>query len=174
MRRFDLVEPTTLEEACGLIGNNDDAKVIAGGTALLTLIKHGIFVPKTLVNLKKTKAASDISYDAQTGLCIGALAAIYDVEASPLVRQHCAMARGERLTHELIERIAADANRNVDPIDDFRGTADYKHHLVRVLVPPSIAPNRNPSIPPLGTSNCWQDQVLNPYTRRYEWQRVCR
>lgn len=67
MRRFDLVEPTTLEEACGLIANNDDAKVIAGGTALLTLIKHGIFVPKTLVNIKKIKAASDISYDAQTG-----------------------------------------------------------------------------------------------------------
>ena len=25
MRRFDLVETTTLEEACGLIANNDDA-----------------------------------------------------------------------------------------------------------------------------------------------------
>ena len=62
--------------------------MIAGGTALLTLIKHGIFVPKTLVNLKKIKGASDISYDAQTGLRVGALAAIYDIESSPLVRQH--------------------------------------------------------------------------------------
>jgi aerobic carbon-monoxide dehydrogenase medium subunit len=88
MRRFDLVEPTTLEEACGVIVDNGEAKIIAGGTALLTLIKHGLFVPKILVNLKKIKAASEISFDPQAGLRIGALAAIYDIEASPLVRQH--------------------------------------------------------------------------------------
>ena len=88
MRRFELAEPSTLKEACALLSDNAEAKVIAGGTALLTLIKHGIFVPKTLVNLKKIKGASDISYDAQTGLRVGALAAIYDIEASPLVRQH--------------------------------------------------------------------------------------
>ncbi|HEV8725668.1 MAG TPA: xanthine dehydrogenase family protein subunit M [Candidatus Binatia bacterium] len=88
MRRFDLVEPTTLEEACSVIVDNGEAKVIAGGTALLTLIKHGLFVPKILVNLKKIKAASEISFDPQAGLRIGALAAIYDIEASPLVRQH--------------------------------------------------------------------------------------
>src|SRR5439155_6232693 len=88
MRRFDLVEPTTLEEACSVIVDNGEAKVIAGGTAMLTQIKHGLFVPKTLVNLKKIKAAGEISFDPQAGLRIGALAAIYDIEASPLVRQH--------------------------------------------------------------------------------------
>jgi carbon-monoxide dehydrogenase medium subunit len=273
MRRFDLVEPTTLEEACHVIADDGDAKVIAGGTALLTLIKHGIFVPKTLVNLKKVKAASAISFDPQAGLRIGALAAIYDIEASPLVRQHypvlaeachvvanirirnmatlggnvahgdyqsdpptvlvaldaavellsragrrqikltdflkgsyetalepgelisalivppaghlrgaytkfttgsseerpcvgiaalasmdkdiCgelrlvigavspkpmrfksgeSMARGEKLTAELIERIAVAAGQSVDPIDDLRGSADYKRHVVHVLV----------------------------------------
>jgi Na+-transporting NADH:ubiquinone oxidoreductase subunit NqrF len=50
MRRFNLVEPTTLEEACGLIANDDDAKVIAGGTALSALIKHGIFVSSPCAN----------------------------------------------------------------------------------------------------------------------------
>ena len=34
----------------------------------------------------------------------------------------------------MIERIAKDASRNADPIDDLRGTADYKRHLVHVLV----------------------------------------
>ena len=88
MRRFELVQPASLKEACLLLSENPEAKVIAGGTALLTLIKHGLFVPKTLVNLKQIKTASDISYDAKEGLRIGALAAIYDIEASPLVRQH--------------------------------------------------------------------------------------
>ena len=88
MRRFELAEPQTLEEACSLLSDDDDAKPVAGGTALLTLIKQGVFIPKTLVNLKKIPAASDIDYDAHRGLRIGALANIYDVESSPLVRQY--------------------------------------------------------------------------------------
>jgi carbon-monoxide dehydrogenase medium subunit len=91
MRRFDLIEPATLSEACAVIASDDDAKVIAGGTALLILIKHGIFVPRTLVNLKKIKDAGEIGYDPQTGLRIGALASIYDAESSPLVREHYPM-----------------------------------------------------------------------------------
>jgi CO/xanthine dehydrogenase FAD-binding subunit len=46
MRRFDLVEPTTLEEACDFIAQKDGAKVFASGTALLTVIKHGIFLSR--------------------------------------------------------------------------------------------------------------------------------
>lgn len=41
------------------------------------------------------------------------------------------------------------------------------------IVPPSIAPIAPPALPPLGTSECHQRQVMNPDTRRYEWQRVC-
>ena len=88
MRRFELIEPSTLQEASAAIANGDDAKVIAGGTALLTLIKHGIFIPKTLVNLKKISGADEISYDPHQGLRIGALASIFDIESSPVVRRH--------------------------------------------------------------------------------------
>ena len=88
MRRFELLEPTTLQEASAAIANGDDAKVIAGGTALLTLIKHGIFIPKTLVNLKKITGADEISYDPDKGLRVGALASIFDIESSPVVRRH--------------------------------------------------------------------------------------
>ena len=88
MRRFELAEPQTLEEACALLSDDGDAKAVAGGTALLTLIKHGIFIPKTLVNLKKIRAVSGIDFDAQRGLRIGALTSIYDVESSAVVRQH--------------------------------------------------------------------------------------
>lgn len=88
MRRFELAEPRTLEEACLLLSDDTEAKAIAGGTALLTLIKHGLFIPKTLVNLKKIHTASAIDYDAKRGLHIGALSSIFDMESSPLVRQH--------------------------------------------------------------------------------------
>ena len=58
MRRFELIEPKSLAEACSLLAENADAKVVAGGTALLTIIKQGLLLPKILVNLKKIRDAS--------------------------------------------------------------------------------------------------------------------
>jgi len=88
MRRFDLLEPATLHEACVTLAKSEDSRVIAGGTALLTLIKHGVLVPKTVVNLKKIADADGIVYAPDKGLRVGALATIFDVESAPLVRRH--------------------------------------------------------------------------------------
>lgn len=41
------------------------------------------------------------------------------------------------------------------------------------LPPPDIRPIDEPDIPPLGTRSCSQEQVQNPETGEYEWQRVC-
>jgi carbon-monoxide dehydrogenase medium subunit len=286
MQRFDLVEPKTLHEACVALGVAKDVKVIAGGTALLTLIKQGLLLPKCLVNLKKVRGASEVDFDARNGLRIGALATISEIETSPIVKQHypalgeachvvanirirnmatiggnlahgdyqsdpptvlaaldanveitsqrgtremplgefqrgsyetvlgpgelitaisipplpqelkgfyikfttgsseerpCAgiaalarledgicqklrlavgavsqqpvritageeMARGQHLNAELIERIAAEAARVVDPIEDVRGPADYKRHLVQVLTRRAIAATASGSV----------------------------
>ena len=43
------------------------------------------------------------------------------------------LAQREKLTAPLIATIATEASRSVDPIDDIRGPADYKRHLVEVL-----------------------------------------
>lgn len=40
--------------------------------------------------------------------------------------------------------------------------------------PASIAPIQRPTVPPIGTTDCRQQQVLNPYTGRYEWRTICR
>ena len=42
------------------------------------------------------------------------------------------------------------------------------------IEPLSIEPIRPPRIPPIGTERCWMQQVLNPYTGRYEWGEICR
>jgi carbon-monoxide dehydrogenase medium subunit len=88
MRRFELLEPRSLEEAWQLQASREDARFIAGGTALLILIKQGILVPPVLVNLKKVTDANEISFDPATGLRIGALAPIFDVETNADVRAH--------------------------------------------------------------------------------------
>jgi len=56
MRRFNIVEPRSIEDACKILAEDEEVKLISGGTALLILIKHGILLPKTLVNLKKAQA----------------------------------------------------------------------------------------------------------------------
>jgi carbon-monoxide dehydrogenase medium subunit len=48
-------------------------------------------------------------------------------------------ARNQRITSELIQGIATEASRIVDPVDDVRGPADYKCHLVGVLVRRALA-----------------------------------
>lgn len=88
MRRFELLEPRSLQEACGILAEREDVRPIAGGTALLILIKQGIYIPTTLLNLKKIKGASDLSFDPERGLRVGALTSIYDLETSPVIREH--------------------------------------------------------------------------------------
>ena len=88
MRYFALVEPRTLQEACALLGDDTEAKAVAGGTALLTIIKQGLLLPKSLVNLKKISDASEIDFSPQHGLRIGALATIDEIETSQIVREH--------------------------------------------------------------------------------------
>lgn len=85
MHRFDLLEPRSLAEACASLASAAAAKPIAGGTALLTVIKQGLLAPRALVNLKKVRDGSEITFDAQRGLRIGALATISEIETSPLV-----------------------------------------------------------------------------------------
>jgi carbon-monoxide dehydrogenase medium subunit len=87
MRRFELHEPKSLADACSMLANTD-ARPVAGGTALLTIIKQGLLSPDTLVNLKKIRDGANITFDPQHGMRIGALATINEIETSPLVRQH--------------------------------------------------------------------------------------
>src|SRR6516165_11336615 len=88
MRRFEILEPKSIQEACEILSEKEEVKLIAGGTALLIVIKHGLFVPKTLVNLKKIKGAGEITYSPKDGLRVGGLATIYDIESAPSVLQH--------------------------------------------------------------------------------------
>jgi carbon-monoxide dehydrogenase medium subunit len=87
VRRFELAEPTSLAEACGILAEREDSRPIAGGTALLVLIKLGLYVPTTLVNLKKVQGAATVADAPDGGLRLGALASVYDVETAAAVRE---------------------------------------------------------------------------------------
>ncbi len=128
MRNFDLIEPTKLQDACAILAADEDAKPVAGGTALLTIIKQGLLLPKLLVNLKKINDASAITFDPQQGLRIGALATINEIETSPLVqRYYPALA-------EACHVVANIRIRNMATIGGNLAHADYQSDPPTVLV----------------------------------------
>ena len=65
MTPFDLVEPTTLKEALGQLDPDDPAvRPLGGGTALMLMMKAGIFRPTRLVSLRKVAGMSGIKAGA--------------------------------------------------------------------------------------------------------------
>ena len=54
MTPFELNEPVSLKEAIALIDPDDpDVRPIAGGTALMLMMKAGVFRPRRLVSLRR-------------------------------------------------------------------------------------------------------------------------
>jgi carbon-monoxide dehydrogenase medium subunit len=89
MTPFELNEPASLSEAIGLLDRDDPTvRPIAGGTALMLMMKAGVFRPARLVSLRKLKELSTIAPQADGGLKIGAMTALAVVERSAAVRAH--------------------------------------------------------------------------------------
>jgi carbon-monoxide dehydrogenase medium subunit len=87
---FDLVEPASLKEAIALIDPDDpDVRAIAGGTALMLMMKAGVFRPTRLVSLRKLgDSFSRIAVTASGELTIGAMTPLSTIEHSPDVLRH--------------------------------------------------------------------------------------
>jgi len=73
MQSFEYVNPTTVQEAVGLLGSKwGQTDVLAGGTDLISLMKDHLHEPKRVVNIKNIKELEGVSKTAD-GLRIGAL-----------------------------------------------------------------------------------------------------
>jgi carbon-monoxide dehydrogenase medium subunit len=89
MTPFELLQPGSLREAIDLL-DPDDASVrpIAGGTALMLMMKAGVFQPARLVSLRGIAALSAIGPGDGGALKIGAMTPLAMVEQSAAVRAH--------------------------------------------------------------------------------------
>ncbi|MDD4169397.1 MAG: xanthine dehydrogenase family protein subunit M [Desulfotomaculaceae bacterium] len=69
---FEYYVPESVTEAYGLLAQfGDRAKVIAGGTDVLTKMKQNILAPEVLVSLKNLNQLAGISYEKGKGIIIG-------------------------------------------------------------------------------------------------------
>ena len=85
MKSFELVEPTTLQEAVALL-NSDDRSVrpISGGTALMLMMKTRLFQPTRLVSLRRINGdVRGIRANESGGLHVGAMTSLAELEYAP-------------------------------------------------------------------------------------------
>lgn len=108
MRDFHYLEPASLEEACRMLVEleDEDARLSAGGTALILTMRQRMLQPSHLISLSKIERLRGIEFDAESGLRIGALSRHADIASSPLVRQHYPVLAG------MAERVANPQVRN--------------------------------------------------------------
>ncbi len=88
---MQLERPQTLEEACALLAEHDaDAKVVAGGTAVVLMLQHGLIAPKVLISLQDLDRNSGLRWRgidvSATRIRLGAGTTLTDIARSPVVR----------------------------------------------------------------------------------------
>jgi len=88
LRPFEYLESATVDDAvAALTAGGEDARVIAGGTALVPLMKHSVLRPSRLVSIARVPGLDEIAADGVDGLRIGGVASHWDVAHSALVRE---------------------------------------------------------------------------------------
>jgi carbon-monoxide dehydrogenase medium subunit len=86
MKKFDYLRPKTLEEALSLLNQHGKkAKLIAGGTDVIVMIKQKAMMPEVLISLRGIRGLDQIRYDGS--LKIGAMVTHRDIEKSEVIRK---------------------------------------------------------------------------------------
>jgi carbon-monoxide dehydrogenase medium subunit len=86
MTPFELLEPRSLREAAGLL-DGAESRPVAGGTAVMLMMKMGVLRPARLVSLRAVESKySTIETTPDGGLRIGAMATLSALGRSPVVK----------------------------------------------------------------------------------------
>ncbi|MDD2297721.1 MAG: FAD binding domain-containing protein, partial [Sphaerochaetaceae bacterium] len=105
MKNFAYKRVITIDEALAVL-NNDNSKLIAGGTDLLLKIKHGMAVVKTMVDISQIENFSYIQEDSDM-IHIGAGTKIKDLIDSDLIHSSAP------LIAQIAQEIGSPEIRNV-------------------------------------------------------------
>ena len=129
MIAFDLQEPRSLREALDLL-NVDDPTVrpLGGGTALMLMMKAGVFRPTRLVSLRRIESQCSALQVSNGEVRIGAMATLSALERSPLVRSQLPIVARTLLTLSNV-RV-----RNVATLGGHLAHADPHMDLPPVLI----------------------------------------
>ena len=107
---FRLLEPESLPEVIDALGRLDgEPRLVAGGTALIAMIRLGLVKPDRLVSLHRVRGLGRIGVE-DGSLVLGAMTTHADIERSLVVRD------GWPLLAEAVHRLATPAIRTAGTI----------------------------------------------------------
>jgi aerobic carbon-monoxide dehydrogenase medium subunit len=99
MTPFELAEPKSLSDAIKLLDPDDPTiRPMAGGTALMLMMKAGVFRPAKLISLRKIEAKYTGIAAGSDGLRIGAMTTLNTLERSADVKKHAPLITRTMLT----------------------------------------------------------------------------
>ncbi len=120
--RFDYLRPKTTREAADLLAEHgEDARVFAGGTDLLVLMRDRAVRPKYLIDVKGIEELRELSHD-EKGLRIGAAVTLNEIIESDVVKERFGVlwsAANSLADHTLRNRATLTGNIcNASPASD--------------------------------------------------------
>ena len=112
MKRFEYLNPRSLEEALEMISDRPEAIPLAGGTDLLVEVKHGSPSVETLLSLKRLP---ELQWCAHNGtLTLGSTVTVGQIAANPQIQQdYRALAIGAGLIGSVQIRSVATVGGNL-------------------------------------------------------------
>jgi carbon-monoxide dehydrogenase medium subunit len=85
--KFEYLSPQTIQEACSLLSQHGDkARLLAGGTDLLNVMKERVIKPEYIIGLRGISDLDYIESDAD-GIRMGALTTIADLGNSSVIQE---------------------------------------------------------------------------------------
>lgn len=88
MTKLEILRPDTLGEAVAALASlGERARPLAGGTAVVLLVTHGLLAVDHLVDLGRIGGLDGIGHEPGRGLRLGSLVTHRAVERSPVVRE---------------------------------------------------------------------------------------
>lgn len=110
MGPFEFFEPQTIDQALSLLAKfGEEARVLAGGTDLIPLLKEKSLKPEYVININRITGLDYIRID-KNGIFIGALTTIRSIEQFSQIKEHCS------ILYEAASQLASLAIRNVATI----------------------------------------------------------
>jgi len=89
-KKFDYRVPSSVAEAIGFLGENEEAKVLAGGQSLLPMMKLRLAAPSVIVDISALRGLSYVE-DKREYLAVGALTSHDTLENDRLIKKRFAL-----------------------------------------------------------------------------------
>ena len=122
---FDYARPKTVAEAVSLLGENPEAKILAGGHSLIPMMRFRMATPAMLIDINRLEGLSYIKEDGDW-LEIGAMTRESELESSDVIQKNYPLlADTARVVADPLVRNMATVGGNIahaDPANDHPAT----------------------------------------------------